>query len=99
MREFIERYRNEYSLIIFDSCPVLGLADAPILANLVDGTVFVLEANRLPFGQARSAVRRLGSAGGNVIGVILTKFQAKKAGQSYSYQYDYYHYGNDKKVK
>lgn len=96
MRDFIEKYRNEYSLIIFDSCPVLGLADAPTLAHLVDGTVFVLEANKLPFGQARSAVRRLAVAGGNLIGVVLTKYRALEAGQSYGYQYGYYEYGRDK---
>ena len=96
MREFIEKVRNEYSLVIFDSCPVMGLADAPTLAHLVDGTVFVLEANRLPFGQVRSAVRRLTVAGGNVIGVVLTKYRALQAGQSYNYQYGYYEYGRDK---
>lgn len=96
MRAFVEKYRDVYSLIIFDSCPVLGLADAPILANLVDGTVFVLEANRLPFGQARAAVRRLAFAGGKIIGVVLTKYRALEAGQSYGYQYGYYEYGRDK---
>jgi len=96
MRDFIEKYRHEYSLIIFDSCPVMGLADAPTLAHLVDGTVFVLEANRLPFGQARSAVRRITVAGGKMIGVVLTKYRALQAGQSYSYQYGYYEYGRDK---
>jgi capsular exopolysaccharide synthesis family protein len=98
LRDFIAKYREEYSLIIFDSCPVLGLADAPMLAHLVDGTVFVLEANKLPFGQVRSAVRRLSAAGANVIGVILTKYRALEAGQAYGYQYDYYQYGHDKKA-
>lgn len=96
MREFIEKYRHEYSLIIFDSCPVMGLADAPILANLVDGTVFVLEANRLPFGQARHAIRRLALSGGNIIGAVLTKYRALEAGQAYGYQYGYYEYGGDR---
>lgn len=96
MREFIERVRGEYSLVIFDSCPVMGLADAPTLAHLVDGTVFVLEANKLPFGQARTAVRRLTVAGGHVIGAVLTKYRALEAGQSYNYQYGYYEYGRDK---
>ena len=96
LRDFIERVRGEYSLVMFDSCPVMGLADAPILANLVDATVFVLEANRLPFGQARTAVRRLHMAGGNIIGAVLTKYRALEAGQSYNYQYGYYEYGRDK---
>ncbi len=97
LAQFIAKYRDEYSLIIFDSCPVLGLADAPLLARLMDGTIFVLEANKVPFAQARSAVKRLRSSGGNVLGLILTKYRALEAGQSYGYQYSYYEYGSDRK--
>lgn len=96
MREFIDKVRQEYSLVIFDSCPVMGLADAPLLARQVDGTVFVMEANKVHFGQAKSAIRRVRSSGGHLLGVILTKYRALEAGQSYDYQYGYYQYGNDK---
>ncbi|QUL37674.1 polysaccharide biosynthesis tyrosine autokinase [Erythrobacter sp. JK5] len=95
MREFIEKSRHEYSLIIFDSCPVMGLADAPLLSRLVDGTIFVLEANKVHFGQAKAAIKRVRGAGGNILGVILTKYRALEAGQSYDYQYGYYQYGQD----
>jgi len=98
LRAFIEKYRNEYSLIIFDSAPVLGLADAPMLSRLVDGTVFVMEANRVRFSQARSALGRLRSNGGNPIGGILTKYRAQDAGEDYNYHYNYYQYGGDKKL-
>jgi polysaccharide biosynthesis transport protein len=93
MRQFLERCREEYSLVILDSCPVMGIADAPMLANLVDRSIFVLEANKVPFGQARAAIRRLTGARGRVIGVIVTKYKALEAGQSYDYQYGYYQYG------
>lgn len=96
LRKFIEHCRQEYDLVIFDSCPVMGLADAPTLAAVVDGTVFVLEANRLSFGQARAATRRLMSSGGKIIGAILTKYRALEAGQTYDYQYGYYEYGRDR---
>ncbi|MEM8977190.1 MAG: CpsD/CapB family tyrosine-protein kinase, partial [Pseudomonadota bacterium] len=96
LAELVAKYREQYSLIIFDSCPVLGLADAPTLSRVVDGTIFVLEANRVPFSQARNAVKRLRSAGGNVLGLILTKYRALEAGQSYNYQYNYYEYGSDR---
>jgi ABC-type proline/glycine betaine transport system permease subunit len=44
------RLLREYlpSLVIFDSCPVMGIADAPMLGRLVDATIFVLEANTIP---------------------------------------------------
>lgn len=91
--DFIDRCRGQYSLVIFDSCPVMGLADAPMLARLVDATVFVLEANTMPFSRARAAVRRISAAGGKTVGAILTKYRALEAGQSYDYQYTYYQYG------
>jgi len=96
MKEFIEKYRDEYSVIIFDSCPVMGLADAPLLGHVVDGTIFVLEANKIPFAQARTALRRLRASDSNVLGVVLTKYRALAAGQSYNYQYGYYRYGEEK---
>lgn len=93
-RDFIDRCRAEYSLVIFDSCPVMGIADAPMLGRMVDATVFVLEANTLPFSRARAAVRRLNAAGAKTIGAVLTKYRALEAGQSYDYQYSYYSYGS-----
>ena len=91
-KDFVARCRNEYSLVIFDSCPVMGLADAPMLSRLVDATVFVLEANTMPFSRARTAVRRIIAAGGKMAGAILTKYRALEAGQNYDYQYTYYQY-------
>ena len=94
--EMIAKYRNDYSLIIFDSSPVMGLADAPMLSRVVDGTIFVMEANRIQFGKAKAAKRRLQASGAKMLGVILTKYRALEAGQDYSYQYSYYQYGDNK---
>ncbi|MEO0462989.1 MAG: polysaccharide biosynthesis tyrosine autokinase [Pseudomonadota bacterium] len=96
-REFIEEQRQNYSMILIDSSPVLGLADAPEIAQNVDATIFVIEANRTSFAQARTAVKRLKGVGGNVIGAILTKYRALEAGSDYNYQYQYYQYGDDKR--
>jgi chain length determinant protein tyrosine kinase EpsG len=91
-QQFMARCRSEYSLVIFDSCPVMGIADAPMLSRMVDETVFVLEANALPFSRARAAIRRLTDAGAKPIGAILTKYRALEAGQAYDSQYAHYSY-------
>ncbi|BDI59496.1 GumC family protein [Qipengyuania nanhaisediminis] len=95
LRDLIANVRDDYSLIIFDSCPVMGLADAPMVARVVDGTIFVMEANRIQFGKAKAAKRRLLAGGAKMLGVILTKYRALEAGQDYNYQYGYYQYGHD----
>ncbi|TNE29438.1 MAG: polysaccharide biosynthesis tyrosine autokinase [Alphaproteobacteria bacterium] len=89
---FIDSVRGEYATVIFDTSPVMGIADAPLISRYVDATIFIVEANRVQFGQARAALKRLRSVGTNVVGIVLTKYRALHAGQSYDYQYRYYHY-------
>lgn len=92
LEEFLDQRREEYGLIIIDSPPVLGIADAPVLARVVDATLFVAEANKVSASQARTAIRRLRAVGGDLVGMILTKYRALDAGEDYYYQYSYYSY-------
>lgn len=96
-RDFIAEQRKHYSMILLDSPPVLGLADAPEIGKHVDATVFVIEANRTSFAQARTASERMKKVGANIVGAILTKYRPLEAGADYSYQYQYYQYGSDTK--
>lgn len=95
LANFIEQVRPHYSRIIFDSSPVMGIADAPLLARHADATVFIVEANRVHFGQARASLRRLQAVGARVCGIVLTKYRALEAGQSSGYEYRYYSYSAD----
>ena len=93
-RALLTYLKDEYDQIIIDSPPVLGLADAPRLASIVDGTLVVMEANRSQRGAITAAMRRLNAARANIIGAVLVKFDPKKADASASFMLDYYSYGN-----
>lgn len=93
--DFIEARRAEYSMVVIDSSPLLGLADAVEVARIADATVFVIEANRTSLAQARTSLNRLRAVGANLLGGVLTKYRALEAGADYSYHYDYYKYGKD----
>jgi capsular exopolysaccharide synthesis family protein len=95
--EFIERNREDYSMVIFDTSPVMGIADAALIARHVDATIFVVEANRVQFGQARASLRRLRATGASIAGIVLSKYRALQAGESYDYQYQYYVYSPEKR--
>lgn len=95
-REFIEARRKEFSLIIIDSSPMLGLADSAEVAKCADATVFVIEANRTSLAQARASINRLRAVGAKMLGGVLTKYRALEAGSDYAYQYQYYEYGKGK---
>ena len=82
-------------MVVIDSPPVLGLADAPLMSALVGGVVFVVEADRSRHGSLRSALRRIGSMRAVMLGSVLTKFDPFKRNNRYYssyYGYEYYQY-------
>lgn len=102
IEELLIEGARHFDTVIVDSPPVLGLADAPLLAALADGVVFVVEANRNRRGSLRGAIRRLRAMRPVILGAVLTKFEATKAGNQYYsdyYGYDYYQYGSSSSEK
>ncbi len=94
--EFLAAHAKDYDVILIDGPPVMGLADAPLLSRVTEATVFVVEADRANRGQVKTAIRRLRDARARLIGVVLSKYEASKAGYGDYYGYDY-SYGNDTK--
>ncbi|HEX5754965.1 MAG TPA: polysaccharide biosynthesis tyrosine autokinase, partial [Arenimonas sp.] len=87
---------EKFDQLILDGPPVMGLADAPILSNLANGTLLVVESGETRIAVAKNAIKRLLAARAHVIGTLLTKFEAKHAGNGYGYgygDYSYYSYG------
>jgi capsular exopolysaccharide synthesis family protein len=75
--------------VIFDSPPVLGLADAPLIARAAEGTVFVIEAARTRSSQARHALDRLTAVRAHILGAVLTKLDSRSSGYGEGYGYSY----------
>jgi capsular exopolysaccharide synthesis family protein len=94
---FVDEALARYDIVIFDGPPVLGLADAPQIGRIVEGTVLVLEADGAHRGQAKTAIKRLEAANARVLGVVLSKFNAAASGYGDQYGYNY-SYGESKKL-
>ena len=89
---------QKYDQVIIDGPPVLGIADAPILSNLVGGTLLVIQAGDTRIKTAQTAIKRLAAARARILGGLLTHYDAKVAG--YGYDYDaYYAYGTTPKLE
>lgn len=92
LARFLSEAAENFDHVVIDGPPVLGFADAPLLAAAVDGTLFVLESRGARRAQARGALRRLLMGDARLLGAVLTKFNAKSAqygGYDYAYDYDY----------
>ena len=89
LAEILETLSSVYRHIVVDAPPLLGLADAPLVSQTVEGVVFVMEAENVPVRGASDALARLNDSGARIFGVILTKYEAPKDGYGYGYGYGY----------
>jgi len=90
----IDRLLERYDHVVIDSPPVMGLADAPLIASRVEGVIYAVESHGIRSSMVKTALNRLASANARVIGGVLTKFEARKAHYGYGYEYGY-GYGRD----
>ncbi|MDE2436395.1 MAG: polysaccharide biosynthesis tyrosine autokinase [Sphingomonadales bacterium] len=97
--QILQEAASQYDVVVIDSPPILGLADSPLMAALVDGVVFVVEADRSRRGSLKASLRRLRTMRPLILGAVLTKFDPLKSGNRYSeyYGYEYYRYETDEK--
>jgi len=90
MLTMLEQADEHFAHVVVDGPPVLGIADAIVLTNQIENTVFVVESGRTRKGHAKAALKRLYQAGVHPIGVILTKIDAYH--DLYGYGTSYYQY-------
>ena len=94
--QMLETALQHFDNVVIDAPPVMGLADAPLIASKAAGTVMIVEANRTRARQASLALKRLQAANANLLGAVLTKFSSKRAHYGYGYEYGY-GYGEDRR--
>jgi len=80
----------EYDVILIDSPPVNVVADALVLASLVDGVILVVESGRSSNAILQNCAARLRTVNQLLLGAIVNKLNVQRNG--YEYNYDYYQY-------
>jgi polysaccharide biosynthesis transport protein len=89
LTDLITRLQERFDHVIVDASPVIGLADAPLIAAAVEGVVYVVEARAIQAGAAKRALQRLETVQANVIGIVITKFEPRHAHLGYGYGYGF----------
>lgn len=85
MIEFIEEARKLYDLVIFDTPPVLAVADSQVLANHVDGVLLVVRSKQTEKEAAMKAKEQLVQTKANVLGAVLNDQEVKNSNYYYYY--------------
>lgn len=89
LTQFIAQLLEHADHVVLDGPPVMGLADAPLIASYVEATIFVIAAKDTRTKAARVSLRRLTDVHAHIIGAVLTKFDARHVGYDYGYSYEY----------
>ena len=90
MQELIAEQREVVDFIVIDCPPVLAVADALVLAPLVDCVLYVADATATPRGAVVQARAQLDQVGARVLGAVLNNVDAGANGYAYyGAQYGY----------
>ncbi|MGZ8898944.1 MAG: GumC family protein [Limisphaerales bacterium] len=90
MREFIQKARERYDFVFFDSPPIMGVSDASVLASEVDMALLVIQYRKYPQVMTQRAKAMVEKVGGNLLGVVLNNINISQ--DSYYYYYSGYYY-------
>lgn len=85
MEQLISEMEEAFDLVIFDTPPILAVADSQIMAGKVDGTLFVLRKGVDKKEQILSAKERMDSVNANVLGAIYNRIEPTD--DAYYYEY------------
>lgn len=92
MADFLKRMRGSYDLIIVDTPPFAPLADAQIVAKLVDKIVLAVRWGQTPIPVLRNVANQMARLSAPLAGTVLTQVDLKRYA-TYGYgQYGYYYY-------
>ena len=94
LRLLLSTAANFFDIVVVDGPPIMGLADALLLASAVEGSLLVIESAKTRREVVRDALKRLHYARARLVGCALNKYHPKHAASSYGYGYGYgWNYG------
>lgn len=91
-----EELAKTHDLVLIDGPPVLGLADAPLLAGRAEFTLLVVTANITRKDSILSALQRIAATRSHVIGTLLIRFDMRNKTDYGYHGYDYFSYGGQR---
>ncbi|NLV54318.1 MAG: polysaccharide biosynthesis tyrosine autokinase [Acidimicrobiales bacterium] len=81
----IDALAEHYDLVIFDTPPVLAVADVLVLAPRLDVTLLVVSVAEAATGEVHDALTELNLAGANVLGAVVNNAAKRGASSAAAY--------------
>ncbi|MBN3878830.1 MULTISPECIES: polysaccharide biosynthesis tyrosine autokinase [unclassified Nostoc] len=85
MAALISNLGRDYDLVIFDTPPLSGIADAAVLSTLTDGILLVVRPGVVDLNSANAAKEFLTQSGQKVLGIVINGVNTKNEPNNYFY--------------
>lgn len=93
MRELMARAKDEFSVVLLDTPPVLAVIDPVIVSSIADSTVFVVRAGKTARRPLVRAIEEIRKSKADIIGVVFNEVRIGRQGMGtpfyHYYQYEY----------
>ncbi len=93
MPEIFDELERHADFVIIDAAPALVVSDSLALAGLVDGVIFVAQAEETTRQAVVRAREQLGQVGAVIVGAVLNNFDPNSPRGGGDYYRHYYRYG------
>ncbi len=81
----VDKLRDSFDYVIFDTPPIGLFVDAAIVSNLVDGTLFVIRERFAKRAEIVASIQQLKAANARILGTVLTFCKDTPADYYYAY--------------
>ncbi|WP_317619663.1 CpsD/CapB family tyrosine-protein kinase [Priestia megaterium] len=88
MKEMLSEAKQQFDMVIFDTPPILAVADAQILANQVDASILIVSSGKTEKDGALKAKELLMQAKSKLLGAVLNNCEIEEGNY-------YYYYGSN----
>ncbi|MEO7016869.1 MAG: polysaccharide biosynthesis tyrosine autokinase [Leifsonia sp.] len=86
MADLVDTLVHDYDVVVFDTAPMVAVADAAILARMLDGALLVADRTRVHRPQLTQTMDSLEKSGVRVLGLVINRSTPSKDRHTYYYR-------------
>ena len=87
MKMFIDKWKEEFDVILFDLPPVCEVADSCVMSKFMTGYIFTVRAGYCDYKTVKGAIDILGGVNAHITGFVLNDVPLKGSGYLYHKNY------------
>jgi capsular exopolysaccharide synthesis family protein len=99
MERLLERMKEKYDIIIFDSPPLLTVADSMVISRYLDVTLVITRAGKTNYEMVRRGLKMLKEIKTPILGAVINAHEEKKSGYYTYYKYYDQYYKDEEQAQ